>query len=129
MAQYSSNLAQNGLKSNLAGYESYRTTVQDIQLTLGGARNGPKLPHAEFDRGGTQNGPKLPHILGTTVSVTMHLQVMICNSQLKFIKLKDYQVPNIRKEQEIGKNHEPNVCVAEISVKVVRHQIFTLFHL
>ena len=30
-------------------------------LTLGGARNGPKLPHAEFDRGGTQNGPKLPH--------------------------------------------------------------------
>ena len=32
-------------------------------LTLGGARNGPKLPHAEFDRGGTQNGPKLPHIL------------------------------------------------------------------
>ena len=42
-------------------------------LTLGGARNGPKLPHAEFDRGGTQNGPKLPHILGTTVSATMHL--------------------------------------------------------
>ena len=30
-------------------------------LTLGGARNGPKLPHAVFDRGGTQNGPKLPH--------------------------------------------------------------------
>ena len=35
----------------------------DSILTLGGARNGPKLPQAEFDRGGTQNGPKLPHTL------------------------------------------------------------------
>ena len=31
-------------------------------LTIGGARNGPKLPHAEFDHGGTRNGPKLPQI-------------------------------------------------------------------
>ena len=31
-------------------------------LTLGGARNGRKLPHVEFDRGGIQNGRKLPHI-------------------------------------------------------------------
>ena len=47
--------------------------LDSFRLTLGGARNGPKLPHAQFDRGGTQNGPKLPHILGTTVIVKMHL--------------------------------------------------------